>query len=557
MKLSKFDIGAEIISIITKGMYPDPKDALREYVQNGIDAKAKKISIKIRQESRVIEDDGYGMNRKILRDAVRMGVSDKNPSKDVGFMGIGIYSSFHLCGQMTIYSRGSEDIPNILTMNFGKMKELLHSQKLKRQEEELESADLIDLQSLLETCIELTENNDVDTNEFPNQGTRVELSHVEGEFYSTLSDFDEVAEYLRNVIPLHFDSKNFNYAELIEKTIADKCKEKNLEFEIIDLSLQVNSRVENLYRPYRNDDFKSNKPLYPIFHDINNSEFFGLAWGCLNSARAKLANKSIRGFILKKQGFSIGTREKMVKYFPRANTYFDRYTGEIIIINPKILPNAARDDIEYSSRRSTLLKLITDVAGQFDEDANKYQEETKADDDLVVINESFKIQIANYNEYEEDTEALVQEIVKVKKIIERLGGRINRGGFSDQSKEKAKELLIQVKEFERTIQTRIRVLTEKKRQKSPTKGNLPGTTQASKLEIAKNVNEIEVDEAEEEKEYDDLIELLNDLEFELDDNLKNLFTQIDELFIQGLAKSKTEYHELLQTLKDRFEDELE
>jgi len=34
MKLSKFDIGAEIISILTKGMYQDPRDALREYIQN-------------------------------------------------------------------------------------------------------------------------------------------------------------------------------------------------------------------------------------------------------------------------------------------------------------------------------------------------------------------------------------------------------------------------------------------------------------------------------------------------------------------------------------------
>ena len=67
MKLSKFDIGAEIISIITKGMYPDPKDALREYIQNGVDAHAKKMSVKIRQESIVVEDDGIGMNSDTLR----------------------------------------------------------------------------------------------------------------------------------------------------------------------------------------------------------------------------------------------------------------------------------------------------------------------------------------------------------------------------------------------------------------------------------------------------------------------------------------------------------
>ena len=28
MRFTKFDIGAEIIAILTRGMYPDPKDAL-------------------------------------------------------------------------------------------------------------------------------------------------------------------------------------------------------------------------------------------------------------------------------------------------------------------------------------------------------------------------------------------------------------------------------------------------------------------------------------------------------------------------------------------------
>src|SRR5207248_11166954 len=48
MKFKDTDIGGEIISILTKGMYTDPKDALREYVQNGVDANSDKITIKIR-----------------------------------------------------------------------------------------------------------------------------------------------------------------------------------------------------------------------------------------------------------------------------------------------------------------------------------------------------------------------------------------------------------------------------------------------------------------------------------------------------------------------------
>jgi len=67
MKLSKFDIGAEVISILTRGMYPDPRDAVREYIQNGVDAGSKKVNVKIRQNSIIVQDDGCGMDRDTLR----------------------------------------------------------------------------------------------------------------------------------------------------------------------------------------------------------------------------------------------------------------------------------------------------------------------------------------------------------------------------------------------------------------------------------------------------------------------------------------------------------
>ena len=115
--MTKHDIGAEIISILTKGMYSDPRDALREYVQNGIDANAQNIEIKIRGNSIVVEDDGCGMDEETMRKAVRIGISDKNPNVDVGFRGIGIYSSFHLCDNLCIYSRPKTDnTPYLLSL---------------------------------------------------------------------------------------------------------------------------------------------------------------------------------------------------------------------------------------------------------------------------------------------------------------------------------------------------------------------------------------------------------------------------------------------------------
>jgi hypothetical protein len=548
MKLSKFDIGAEVISIITKGMYPDPKDALREYIQNGVDASGKNVQVKVRQESIVIKDDGKGMNHDVLRNAVRVGISDKNPTKNVGFMGIGIYSAFHLCEKLTIYSRGAENIPNKLEMDFGKMKSILENQKEGRLNGQIKTEELIDLQTILEDCISLTDNRKLNNDEYPNQGTTVELTGIEPEFYTALSSFDEVADYLRDVIPLHFDEKNFEYANEIETGITRLCEEKKQKFELINLSLQVNSKIENLYRPYKNIDFnKEIVPQKPFFFPIERDDtFFGVAWGCLNSVRKKLDNKNLRGFILKKQGFSIGNREGLIKFFPKGNTFFDRYSGEVIIVNSKILPNASRNDIEYSPLRSSFYEALTEVANKFDGKGQEYQEYSKGDDELANLLNVFKKKLGTYNEYEEDAEKLVGTIVSLKSINKEIEGRIKRRGFREESELKAKELLVNVKNLETTIQARIKVVTEDKKQRQKT---------ISKTDIAKSTSNIEVNKPlEDTKNYDCLYDLLVDIDINIDSDLTDIVYLIDEMFIQRVAQSKAEYYQLLQQFKERAQD---
>lgn len=552
MKLNKFDIGGEIISILTKGMYPDPKDALREYIQNGVDASAKNINLKVRQDSIVVEDNGNGMNHDMMRKAVRVGISEKNPTKNVGFLGIGIYSSFHLCDTLTIYSRGSENIPNKLEMDFGGMRATLEVQKEKRLSEETKADELIDLQTLLEKFITLDENGSIKDNEFPDKGTRVELSGLETEFYTALSNFDDVAEYLRNVIPLHFDKNHFSYAEQIENEISRICTEHNQKFEIINLNLQINSQRETLYRPYKDSEYYSReklKPLPPIFHPIQNGEFFGVAWGCLNSLRKKVENKALRGFILKKQGFSVGKRESMVKYFQRGNTFFDRYSGEIIIVNPNLIPNASRTELEYSPLRSTFYEHLANVTEKFDAFANEYQEYTKGDDELSKLNDRIKEEIGSYNENEGNPEILVSKIIRVKEVINDLQGRIDRKGFRSSTQITAESLLERAKELEIVFQERLKTLTEEKIKKQQTK-------KQSALQIAKKLSQLKIAQIAETRKYECLYELLKDIEFTINDELKEVIFIIDEKFIQKDAKTREEYYSLLNELKDEILDNL-
>lgn len=105
IKFSKQDIGGEILPILTTGLYRNKLDTLREYIQNAIDAKCKKIEVVIDPDTIMVEDDGIGMTFDEARKAIKLGISEKNPTENVGFRGIGIYSAYNLCDKLDIYTR--------------------------------------------------------------------------------------------------------------------------------------------------------------------------------------------------------------------------------------------------------------------------------------------------------------------------------------------------------------------------------------------------------------------------------------------------------------------
>lgn len=553
MKFTKFDIGADIISILTRGMYPDPKDALREYIQNGVDAKAKQINVKIRLNNIIVEDDGLGMDYETLRRAARIGVSDKNPSKDVGFMGIGIYSSYHLCDKLIITSKKLDNKPNVLSMNFSGMKSVLLEQRKLRLDGEIDSDQQIDLQSLLERFVILSEKDEIDSSEFPADGTRVEMQGVSGYFYSEISNFEKTSTYLQDVVPLRFDRESFKYAEIIEKSIIEACEKNGSSIELIDLSLQVNSITKNLHRPYSDNDFEGGS-LEPKVAPLNiDGVFFGVIWGCLNMERKKIRNNDIRGFILKKQGFAIGKRSDLIRHFPRSNAFFDRYIGEIIITNSLLLPNASRNDLEYSVLREQFFASLTIAAADYDSFANQHQEDCKADDIMdTIIKESKAISI-QVNQSLQDSDNLLHLYTVLSKNEAILQKRIHVKRIRESRSYESKELLKEIKKLMAFIKFRLDINKEKKAGNSnPIVSK--NINKSSTFSISKKLNELQIsnETSEMPNRYETLLSLVEDLEFKYDDNIQMLLEIIDERFIQALATSKDEYYNSLESLKQEF-----
>ena len=544
MKLSKFDIGAEVLSILTRGMYPDPRDAIREYIQNAVDASAKKVSVKIRQNSVIVQDNGCGMDKETLRNALRIGVSDKNPKKDVGFMGIGIYSSFHLCEKIDIYSRMSKKNPYKLSMDFKGMKDLLSKQKELRLGGEINSEALTDLQTLLEKYISLSADGELSNDDFPLQGTRVELTGLDANFYSLLSNFDLIKKYLREVVPLHFDTKNFKWGKEIEQKISQECQAHNVNFELIDLNLQVNGNVEDLYRSYSNDNFHSNLPKKPHFETLKKGKIFiGIVWGCLNPTRNKIPVKELRGFLLKKQGFAIGERKNLVSYFGQ-RTHFDRYIGEAIVVNMNLLPNASRNDLEYSPLRTMFFDSLKDAFSKYNTASSAFQEYDKGKTEINEFTKTVKAISGSYSPYSEDAGELVNNIINLDDIYKKIKSIRDRKSLKghEEDEENAKNLLDSTKDLKITMQQRIDFLVSKKKTRKNNK---------SKKQISQDLAKIHTDNIE-IKKYESLIELIKDMDIDLTNEIEAIFDMVDENFIQHYSENAEQYQEILHELKSKI-----
>ena len=539
MKLTRQDIGGELISILTKGMYGDPKDALREYIQNGIDADGKNITVKIRHNTIAIVDDGKGMDKGIMRRAIRVGISDKNPGKSVGFMGIGLYSSFHLCDELVIYSKVKNESPNKLVFKFEQMRLFLEGQKDFR----LASTKLqqqIDLQTLLEENIDFVS---LAEESFPKVGTRVEMHGIESNFFRSLSKFEEVSEYLESVVPLPF-SKEFSQGEEIQKYIDDVCKKHKTAFKIINLFLDINSSNKQLFRPYRDVDFSTGKspgkPMKPVFYEMKSNEgFLGIAWGCLNSERDTITNVKVRGFIIKKQGFTIGKRSDLIPHFGR-QTFFNRSVGEFIALHPKLLPNAPRSDFEYSGLRTAFIGEVKIVAKKFYEYADEYQENERAADDLANAVTEYNRITSQLEFFESNSDRLLEFFGYLNSAVTLLSKKLSTNRFRKNKEKEAGDFLKKLT----SLKTEVKSLIDKKRKKPTVKRSASVT---KKLIDAKPGTT-------HEPMPDSLQEIIFSLGFELSNDLLEIIQLLDEKYIKAGSDDKDDYKAKLLDLRNEIED---
>jgi len=207
------EVGGELLNILYKGLYTNPLDAIREYVQNAIDADADTVKIHVTGNSVFISDDGTGMDRERLLQAKQFGVSMKSIEENVGFRGIGIYSGFDLCDRLVIRTKiASDDVEHLLVFKFGEMRRQLD----KARQDPTRPA--VPLSLLLSGGIYYYYEKSPRKNE---TFTIVQLEELSDEHIHKLSNVESMRKYILRNLPVRF-SKDFKYGRQIENTLSKK-----------------------------------------------------------------------------------------------------------------------------------------------------------------------------------------------------------------------------------------------------------------------------------------------------------------------------------------------
>ncbi len=524
------DIGVELFPAITSGLYRNPLDALREYVQNAIDAKAKRIEITLNPDVVSVRDDGTGMTPAQARDAIRLGISEKNPVEHVGFRGIGIYSGFHLCDRLEIHTlRRRNGVPSVITVDFEAVQDMLRDEEARRREK-LDPQ--LHLALMLSQAVTVEREDDSPLTE---SGTLVMLVGLRPEVYKRLNSESEVTRYLQDTVPLPFRPE-FKFA----KEISAKFDKE--DYRMVELVLSTPGKPVAVHRPYANDIFHHEGRFPPEFIDLISpatGTCYGFAWVCFNDARKVLPHTELRGLLVKKYGFSIGDRNYLEPYF-RRTIFHKRITGEVIVQHDDLIPNAARSEFESTPLRTDFQLALTDLVQQVSGRANDIQQELKAREELDQVSPRVYEILKEVASSRRDVDHLLDLNVELVDLYRRLRTHKDEMVRLDRPRyEKANKVLGEAK---RTIGELLSKEPKRRPRKLAEKAARRGREAPSEEETVHRHDRPRT-----------LMEVLESLDIVVTIPMKTAIAHIDEAILKPRL-SESDYEKELEALRDHLEE---
>lgn len=377
--------GAKLLEAITAGLYDGNLNCLREYIQNSIDSKAKRVDVNFENGRTVlaIEDNGCGMDRQELEQGLHLGKSDK-PDTAIGWRGIGIWSGIPACRRIVIITKKK---------NHPKLRVEIDADRLREQYDLniLATKVLTDVTGEIEQ-LELGSDESLQDSQF----TIVRLEEI---LTNQRTIFTEVRirTYLSRVVPAPFDTEKFTLGKEITKRLI----ENGIRTEETDIFFEN----QKIFRPPYNDDLFFKTIVDKKF--IVDNELVAYGWILTSKNNRKLSQPN-NGTYFKKKGITIGNENLVTEQYD--GVYNQWQYGEIHIITDKLKENAPRNNFEANN------DIIDPFYHQVDEFIGQLQSMNRYQSDNVV---TYSINRISKQIDRDEIKSAQESIIKLKKKLQR------------------------------------------------------------------------------------------------------------------------------------------
>jgi len=332
-------VGADVLSLITSGIYTNPLTVYREYIQNAADSIASSetrngrvvITMDIGKLCVQIRDNGPGLSYKeAQRELIPISKSRKSRQRDRGFRGVGRLCGLAFGTSVSFLTRRSKSEP--IT-------------KVTWNGDQLQNG--IDRKVSVEKAIlQSTTTEKLKGRDYPSNFFEVQIHGISRYAAAAILNKEVVRNYIGETCPVPF-GMDFPYARNILKLL-ERNGGQALEIDIhIDGEEAPITRLHGGSVAFSSDrldkfiDFEEIK-----IPGLNSNDYAAIGWMAHTSYLGALPAKAgIRCLRARHGNIQIGDESVFDYLFSEVR--FNRWcTAEVHILDPCIIPNGRRDYFE-------------------------------------------------------------------------------------------------------------------------------------------------------------------------------------------------------------------
>mgnify|MGYP000197530263 CR=1 FL=1 len=349
-------IGTYVLETLTTGMYTNPLDTLREFIQNAADSirtaeeehlireGAGRIEVTLNPTERIVKvrDNGVGIpSQEVANRLLNIGTSTKTIEKDAGFRGIGRLAGIAYCKALHFRTSAvGENTTSEVKIDCDGIRNTFSPEL--RQVSRLEEAIANYSSVTREPC-------DTDSHFF-----EVTMNGIL-EQVPIFLNWRAVEGYLSQVAPVKYDAQRFIFATKIQEWV----KQYGLSIPTVTLIIKTPEIEREVFKPYksrygtrRSKGIKYELDIEDVcfYPEVITPESTFWLWYGKTQLLGMIDDTMVAGLRLRKNNIAIGGPDRVRELFEEVSRSYGRfnswYIGEIHIISPHAIPNARRDGFE-------------------------------------------------------------------------------------------------------------------------------------------------------------------------------------------------------------------